>query len=433
MVERIKRFIFSKRFMDKENKVTLYEKNTEVCIENLTISNPDTYNFLKDKENLVDWTTKALIIGCVGLRQMILTENVDFVEKEFNKFIAKAKETFEKQTNNINEKIETTFSLNNTQSPLFHMKELIDSYFNKDKGQIKIIIDETFNINNKKSALSLLIEELKRNSEMDEKKLQELLDPNKTDSPARQLKEQILNKLNEIRDKEIKDIRDQLLKENAISIEKQKGTSKGFVFEEEVYKTLQTLASYYENTISVVGDKSGIESKKGDILIELENRKNIIIECKDSASYSCKKTIDEINEAIQNRNASFGIFIFAKRDEMPKELCPIKITDKYLITYHDEDNLYLSYRIARLFVLRKREDSEDKINFEKISSELNTIEDNFKNIDAIQTKVSTIINSGEFIKGNLKLLRDGIDESVMKIKKALGEKFEEEVSSSIKK
>ncbi len=419
--------------MNMENKVTLDKKNAEVCIENLTISNPDTYNFLKDKENLVDWTTKALIIGCIGLRQMILTENVDFVEKEFNKFIAKAKETFEKQTNNINEKIETTFSLNNTQSPLFQMKELIDSYFNKDKGQIKRIIDETFNINNKKSALSLLIEELKRNSEMDEKKLQELLDPNKTDSPARQLKEQILNKLNEIRDKEIKDIRDQVLKENAINIEKQKGTSKGFVFEEEVYKTLQTLASYYENTISVVGDKSGIESKKGDILIELENKKSIIIECKDSSSYSSKKTIDEINDAIQNRNASFGIFIFAKRDEMPKELCPIKITDKYLITYHDEDNLYLSYRIARLFVLRKREDSEDKINFETISSELNTIEDNFKNINAIQTKVSTIINSGEFIRENLKLLRDGIDESVVKIKKALGEKFEEEVFSSVKK
>jgi len=412
--------------MDNKNKVILDEKNAQICIENLTISNPDTYNFLKDKENLVDWTTKALIIGCVGLKQMVLTENIDFVEKEFNKFIAKAKEAFEKQTNNINEKIETTFSLNNTQSPLFQMKELIDSYFNKDKGQIKRIIDETFNMDNKRSSLSLLIEELKGNSEMDEKKLQELLDPNRTDSPVRQLKEQILNKLNEIRDKEIKDIRDQVMKETAINLEKQKGTSKGLVFEDDVYKTLQTLASYYENIISIVGDKSGTESKKGDISIELENKKSIIIECKDSSSYSSKKTIDEINEAIQNRKASFGIFLFAKREEMPKEFCPIKITDKYLITYYDEDNLYFAYRLARLFVLRSREDSDDKVNFEKISSELNTIEDNFKNIDAIQTKVTTIINSGEYIRENLKSLRDRIDGSVIKIKSALGEKFKEE-------
>ncbi|MDP1695521.1 MAG: hypothetical protein Q8L29_01255 [archaeon] len=416
-----------------ENKVTLDKKNSEVYIENLKISNSDTYNFLKDKENLVDWITKALIIGCVGLRQMILTDNVDFVEKEFNKFIAKAKEAFEKQTDNINEKIETTFSLNNTQSPLFQMKELIDSYFNKDKGQIKRIIDDTFNLDNKKSALSLLIEELKDNSENDEKKLQELLDPNKSDSPARRLKEQILDKINEIRDKEIKDIRDQVMKENAINLEKQKGTSKGFVFEEEVHKTLQTLASFYEDTINLVGDKLGTGSKKGDILIELENKKNIIIECKDSSSYSSKKTIDEINDAMENRKASFGIFLFAKREEMPRELCPIKITDKYLVTYYDEDNLYFAYRIARLFVLRNRGDSDDKVNFEKISSELNTIEDNFKNIDAIQTKVTTIINSGEYVRENLKSLRDSIDGSVTKIKNALGENFEEEALNSIKK
>lgn len=409
-----------------ENSVKLDKENAEVCIENLKISNPDTYNFLKDKENLVDWTTKALIIGCVGLRQMILTENVDFVEKEFNKFIAKAKETFEKQTNNINEKIESTFSLNNTQSPLFQMKELIDGYFNKDKGQIRRIIDDTFNLDNKKSALSLLIEELKKNSETDEKTLQELLDPNRSDSPARRLKEQILDKINEIRDKELKDIRDQVLKENAVNLEKQKGTSKGFVFEEEVHRVLQTLASYYENTINLVGDKSGCESKKGDILIELENKKSIVIECKDSSGYSAKKTIDEINEAIENRKSSFGIFLFAKREEMPRELCPIKITDKYIIISYDEDNLYFAYRLARLFVLRSRENSEDKVNFEKISSELNTIEDKFKNIDSIQTKVSTIINSGEYVKENLKLVRDSIEGSITKIKGALGEKFEEE-------
>lgn len=412
----------------ENNKVTLNEKNTEVYIENLRISNPDTYNFLKDKDNLVDWTTKALIIGCVGLRQMVLTENVDFVEKEFDKFLAKAKETFEKQASNINEKIETTFSLNNTQSPLFQMKELIDCYFNKDKGQIKRIIDETFNIDNKKSSLSLLIEELKKNSEMDEEKLQELLDPNKTDSPARQLKEQILNKLNEIRDKEIKEIRDQVLKETAVNLEKQKGTSKGFVFEEEVYKTLQTLASFYEDTISPVGDKAGTESKKGDILIEVENKKSIIIECKDSMSYSSRKTLEEIQEAIENRKASFGIFIFAKRDAMPRELCPIKITDKYLITYYDEDNLYFAYRLARLFVLKNRGECEDKVNFDKVSSELSTIEDNFKNIDSIQTKVTTIINSGEYVRENLKTLRTNIDASVTKIKNALGEKFEKTAS-----
>jgi hypothetical protein len=409
--------------MEENNKVSLDKENGKINIENLIISNLDVCNFLKDKENLEDWTTKALIVGCVGLRQMVLTENVDFVEKEFNKFIAKAKETFEKQTSNINDKIETTFSLNNTQSPLFQMKELIDIYFNKDKGQIKSIIDETFNLDNKKSALSLLIDELRSNSEMDEKKIYELLDSNRTDSPAKHLKDQILEKLNDIRDKEIKDIRDQVIKETAVNLEKQKGTAKGIEFEEEVYSTLQTLASYYENTVELTGAQSGVGSKKGDVLIELENKKKIIIECKDSSSYSTKKTIDEINKSMQNRNASFGIFLFAKRDEMPREICPIKITDKYIVTYYDEDNLYFAYRIARLFSLRDSASSEEQIDFEKISSELNTMEDNFKNIDSMQIKATTIINSGEYIRKNLSLLRENIDESVKKIKNEMCDKY----------
>tara|TARA_Y100000310_G_scaffold126406_1_gene125276 strand:- start:279 stop:1349 length:1071 start_codon:yes stop_codon:yes gene_type:complete len=356
---------------------------------------------------------------------MVLTENVDFVEKEFNKFITKAKEAFESQSKNIDQRIENTFSLNNSQSPLFQMKELIDEYFNKDKGQIKNIIDETFNIDNKKSALSLLIEELRKNSEMDEEKIHGLLDSNKTDSPARHMKEQILEKLNEIRDKEIKDIRDQVLKENAIMEEKQRGTSKGFDFEEKVYEDLQTLASYYENVVEPTGEKKGAFNKKGDILIELENKKNIIVECKDSSSYSSKKAIDEINDAMKNRNASFGIFLFANRDQMPKEISPIKITDKYMILYYDEDNLYFAYRIARLFTLREMGGSEDKVNFDKISSEISAIEDNFRNIDLVQAKVTNIINSGEYVRENLKKVKARIEESVDKIKKEIGEKYKD--------
>ena len=91
--------------MEEQNKIVLDKDNERVYIENLTISNPDLYNFLKDKENPEDWIKKALIIGSIGLKQMVLTENVDFIEKEFNRFIVKAKKVFENQANNLDEKI----------------------------------------------------------------------------------------------------------------------------------------------------------------------------------------------------------------------------------------------------------------------------------------------------------------------------------------
>ena len=227
------------------------------------------------------------------------------------------------------------------------------------------------------------------------------------------------------------EIRGYLLKESAIETEKQKGSAKGFEFEEKVCNDLQTLASHYENVIEMTGEKTGTKDKKGDISIELENKKKIIVECKDSSSYSAKKTITEINDAIDNRKASFGIFVFAKREEMPKEICPIKITDKYIVTYYDEDNLYFAYRIARLLLLRKGGEVGGEINFEKISAELNSIEDNFKELDYMQTKASSIINSGEYIRSHLKAVREKIDENLQKIKRSLGEKYEDEAALQI--
>jgi hypothetical protein len=254
-----------------------------------------------------------------------------------------------------------------------------------------------------------------------------VLDPNQTNSPTRQLKDQILEKLNDIRDKELKDIRDQVLKESAILSEKQRGTSKGFDFEEDVYSTLQTLARPYENEIIQTGDNMGIESKKGDLMVILENKKNIVIECKDSSSYSAKKAMDEINGAIQNRKSAFGIFIFAKKEEMPRELCPIKITDRYLITYYDEDNIYFAFRIARLFALREENNTKDEINLDKLYSEIKILEESYRTIEAMQTKATTIINSGEYLKTNLKILRDNIDEGIRKIRDVLHKKVSEEV------
>jgi len=76
--------------MAKKSPIILNKAKREITIQDLTISDSNIYDFLKDKQNLENWITKALIIGCIGLKQMVVTENVDFVEKEFNKFISKA-------------------------------------------------------------------------------------------------------------------------------------------------------------------------------------------------------------------------------------------------------------------------------------------------------------------------------------------------------
>ena len=60
-------------------------ENDYVFINNIVIDDANTYKILKDiKENKrEDFIKKAIVIGTIGLRNIYLTENVDYIEKEF--------------------------------------------------------------------------------------------------------------------------------------------------------------------------------------------------------------------------------------------------------------------------------------------------------------------------------------------------------------
>lgn len=514
-------------------KIKLNKRKKEITIENLVIKNPEVFNFLEDKKDIDYWIEKSLSVGCIGLKQMVLTDNVDFVEKAFNRFLDDAKKTFEKQTitideklksifdtdnkksmvskfkifldehkndfdmnnseslfakfkefmelqsSNVDETLDRTFSLDDKKSsfsrfkkqldetfnmkqegsPLNQFKELIVEYFDKrhgtlketmqeyfdeKEGKIKYLLDSAFDTDNKKSSFSKLLKEIKENTDIEEEKIQELLDPNKTNSPMKFLKdclfekfqnlkdedlERINEKIKELRENEIKEIRDEVLKNKNIENEKSKGTQKGFDFEEEVHEKLEEIASLYEDKVTDTGNKISGKGKVGDICIDLNcNSKNrVVIECKDSNSYkgSVKKTTGEILSAIKNRNGSFGVMIFANPEQIPPALRPIKITDKYIVTSFSDQNIYFTYRLFRLLLLRESNNQNDEIDFEKLSSEFVIVEDKIKTIEGMQSKATNIINSGNYIHQNLGSLRSDVEISLAKIKSILGDEINE--------
>jgi DNA-directed RNA polymerase subunit H (RpoH/RPB5) len=435
--------------------VTFNEQKKEIILDHLVISNSDVYEILsdmkEDPESLDQFVKKGLIIGCIGLKQMGVVGSVDYIQKEFQKFIS--------ETNNVFNKMD----IKNTDSPFFQMREVIqkyfdkengqfkqmlNDYFSKDDGQIKQLIDQRFDLNNKESAFSKLIDTIKANSGMDKDAIAKLLDPNNADSPSpvKTLKEElfrqfkdlqdrdfkaIADRIRELKESEIKDIRDHLIGESASAEERDRGTQKGFDFEENVYNELEKIASVYEDIITQVGKTPGPFGKFGDILIDIngDEKKRIVIECKDSSINSSKALKDEISNAMKNRNASFGIFLFSKNENMPREYSPIKITHDYIVTCSEKENLYISYRLARV-MLSKTSDIKEEVDFHKISGELSKIEENLKNIDNMQKEVSKIINSGNYLKDNLDELRRKIGSSVDKIEILLGEKHESKVLDS---
>jgi len=154
--------------------------------------------------------------------------------------------------------------------------------------------------------------------------------------------------------------------------------------------------------------------------IDGEDNKKIIIECKDRSDYTHKKTLDEINDAIENRDAKFGIFLFRSQSQIPSALKPMKITDNYIVTSFDDYGLYFAVRVARLFVKKKMESKQKEIPINEIQ---NLIEDlmtkllSFKNI---QTKLTHIDNASDYIRRNIDRLKKDIEEGLSSIKELIG-------------
>ena len=71
--------------VEDHNKVRL--KNDIININNLSIDDANTYKILNDipETKREDFVKKAIVIGAIGLRNLYLTENVDYIEKEIQK------------------------------------------------------------------------------------------------------------------------------------------------------------------------------------------------------------------------------------------------------------------------------------------------------------------------------------------------------------
>ena len=213
--------------------------------------------------------------------------------------------------------IEKQLDVENNSSSLGKMRVLFEDYFDKKKGKIG-----------------------------------ELLNPFEENSPIKKLKDEILGKIQELRD--------EVLKEKSKEEIIEKTSLKGANFEEIVLEQAQDFLSEYEDKVNPCGECLGRTNKIGDLIVDIngDEKKRIVIECKDSSSYSHKKTIDEINDAIENRSAKFGIFLFKSQSQIPSALKPMKITNNYIVTSFDDYGLYFSLRVARLFIEKNNESNK---------------------------------------------------------------------------
>ncbi|MBU0761193.1 MAG: hypothetical protein KJ600_03580 [Nanoarchaeota archaeon] len=379
----------------KNNKIEL--KNDSIMLNDIFIDDLNTYKILKDikEENREDFIKKAIIIGAIGLRNLYLTENVDYIEKEFKEVL----KGLESQSKDIKNNLEKEF------------RDLLKSSEDQSKD-IKNMIEKTLDVDSNSSSLGKMRILFEDYFDKRKGKISDLLSPFEEGSPIKKLKEEIFKK--------IQDLRDELIKEKTKEELIEKTTLKGGNFEEIAIETVEDFCSEYEDKVSPVGEISGKRNKIGDIIIDIngDENKRIVIECKDSSAYSYKKTIDEIHDAIENRNAKFGIFLFKSQSQIPSALTPVKITNNYIVTSFDQ-GIYFAIRVARLFVERSMESRQKEIPIDEIQKEVEKIMIKLSDFKSIHTKLTQIDNASDYIRKNIDRLKKDIEEGLSSVKELL--------------
>jgi hypothetical protein len=152
-----------------------------------------------------------------------------------------------------------------------------------------------------------------------------------------------------------------------VAAEHERSTAKGRPYEEAVVEAIDAIAVAQGDECEAVGDIAGVGGRKGDVLVGIEGcngpaRARIVFEAKNS-QVPRKRALAELDEAMAQRDASYGVWVVPSEDKLPARTHPLREAggDKLFVVYDPEESsvaLELAYRLARARALMARGDAD---------------------------------------------------------------------------
>jgi len=223
--------------------------------------------------------------------------------------------------------------------------------------------------------------------------------------------------------KEISDLRQDIgIKQNVDEI-KNKTTLKGADFEDHVevmlHKNAKVFGDIIESTTNTVGKVK--RSKKGDFVATIpETRKKITFEIKNVASISANEIQKTLDNAIENREASFGVLIVKSVESVPKSMGWFQVLsgNKLVVALGSDDEetfqdefLLIAYRWARS-IINSKNLKEKQIDPQVIKEKTNSISQKIQKLKTIKTDCNNIEKTSKSIKTTVESLTDEIGEEL---------------------
>ena len=399
-----------------ELPLILNEETKSILIRGLEIRDPELYEIIFDQKEItrLEFVKRALKVGAIALKDIAVTEKIDYVKREFQKLCDELEKIFQRELGREGMKgeLDDIFRENG------RLELCLENIFGDNGRLVRDILD----MNNKNSPIGQLRETIESYFVGKDSEIYSMLDPNKKDSPMSRLKQDIMDELDTIRSK----IEEQVAKKEII----EKTTQKGFIFEEYLEDFLFYISKPFNDCVERVGKEKGkLGNLKGDFVIIINdpsikaNPPKIVIEAKAGKNITLtrKGLLGELDEAIKNREAKFAIAVI----ELPMSEyigCYREIEqDKIICSFGDNGlPLEVAYKVARTrLILNIFKESKKEIDVARINGVIGKISSYLDATQGIKAKLTSIGRTADAISNDIKSLESNIRDSLIELQEIL--------------
>lgn len=380
--------------MSSQTHPTVTVQDDRVVIENAEVTDSEVVDYLSDidPERRGEALDRALRVGVVTLGLAETSEQEEYVERRFEEL----RHDFEEEIERIEEQVEEKFGDDG------HVPQTLEDHLGDD-GKLQEHIEEAFGED------GVFVERLDEELGEDGERIREALDPDRDGTPTNRLKSSLQDQIERLRDK----IEEQATEEETEERLKRRTTLKGEDFEETVGTILEDLVYGTSHEVEHTGEKVGelSDRKVGDYVLTLaDTGQQIVIEAKSDQSYSQPKIKDELEEAIENRDADYGLIVFEAESQVPNKVGYFHEFDNdrlaVALSADEEEEpepgyLRIAFNWARTRAVQMHVDTDSSLDPESIQADVSEIEAEIDRFSTIKKKTTSIRTTANDIDSEL--------------------------------
>lgn len=305
------------------------------------------------------------------------------------------------------------------------------------RNEVEKLLGDAFDADSRSSILSRIEAVHAKVGEDQLRMFRRLLNPETEDSPLytwrteiiEQVRQQVSGVAAEVRGLTEKVLVQQAAQE-ATAIEQERGAAKGFNYEDQLHILIESCAVMHGDLATQVGRERGADGNcKGDELVTLNTddargaTTRIVFEIKDT-KLSELKTFQELDAAMENREASVGLAVFSSQANAPSMLPFVWYGTKAIIVVDKSDpdsaTLRLAYAWARWAARRTLQDNPDSIDASRIESLLEDARRELLRRTSLRRSLSTATNKIAEARRDIDTMTEGIETVIEGICAAIG-------------